>query len=203
MDRALMACGAAPSLQKCFHVTALLLVTNTQTKKTEINHHIWISHLFLELFLFFWCVYYIFRSYLLRDFFLSFLLVLSQLLTLWTEGTSLFAVSDILASSAFAVFRSLKLQPWPLSHLPLSYSIFDKKNLQLSTIPSLLEEWVSSFFSQTVICELSGWSVSYHSFPVFVRMPQTVPMPDSKFDLQSTLWLTLVGSLMSGWYRLK
>lgn len=127
MDRALMACGAAPSLQKCFHVTALLLVTNTQTKKTEINHHIWISHLFLELFLFFWCVYYIFRSYLLRDFFLSFLLVLSQLLTLWTEGTSLFAVSDILASSAFAVFRSLKLQPWPLSHLPLSYSIFDKK----------------------------------------------------------------------------
>lgn len=72
-------------------------------------------------------------------FFLFFLLVLSQLLTLRTEGTSLFAVSDVLAFSAFAVFRSLKLKPWTLSHSPLFYSIFDK-NLQLSIIPNLLEE---------------------------------------------------------------
>lgn len=74
-----------------------------------------------------------------------FLLVVSQLLTLRTEGDSLFAVSGILTSSAFALFRCLESQPQTLSHLPWFYSIFDKS--LLSTNPSILEDWVSTPFS--------------------------------------------------------
>lgn len=105
-----------------------LAISDKHTNKENRNKP---SHLNLPFvswaFPLFFGVFIIFLGSICWGIFFSFLLVLSQLLTLWTEGTSLFAASDILASSAFAVFRSLKLQPWPLSHLPLSYSIFDKK----------------------------------------------------------------------------
>ena len=120
----------------------------------------------------------------MRDFFLSFLLVVSQLLTLRTEGDSLFAVSAILASSAFARFRCLVLQPRTLSHLPWFYSISDKS--LLSTNSSILEDCVSSPFSwpSCLLCMryLGGLSLIQSLLPfswvcrVSRRMPLTMSL---------------------------
>jgi hypothetical protein len=170
-------------------------------------HHIWIAHLFLQPFLFFFGVFIIFLGSVCWRIFFPFFLVVSQLLTLRTEGDSLFVLSGILASSAVALFRCLELQPGTLTHLPWFCSIFDKS--LLSTNSSILEDWVSSPFSwpSCLLCmRYLGDLCLIQSLPPFScvckvsgRMSLAMPVSVSQSVLQSVLWLTLLGFLKPGW----